>query len=82
MPQYSYHEDGICFECRGERVKEGVFYNALKYNYNYLNDYNDESKRNDYRNFIKQLPSEWVEIYFHLCYNTDYIFDEGEELPF
>lgn len=82
LPQYDYYENGICFECRGERVKEGVFYYALQKTLNNLNEYNDEMKRHEYKKFVSQIDDSVIESMHKLYLIPTYFDEEEEELPF
>jgi hypothetical protein len=83
LPQYDYYENGICFECKGERVKVGVFYNALLKTYNNLDEYNDELKRNEYINFISKIDYSLIESLYEIYRNPILFYDDDEDdLPF
>lgn len=82
IPRYDYYENGICFECKGERIKEGVFYNALLKTLNNLNEYNDEIKRLEYKNFVSQIDDSVIESMHELYLNPTYFDEDDEELPF
>lgn len=55
---YKHVENGICFKCRGNTIKKTVFSNILTENYDGLNSYEDNLKRNEYNEYIKEVSDE------------------------
>lgn len=58
IPTFYYHYSGICFKCEGNTIDQGVFSKILKLNYENLNSYSDEKKRNQYIYFINKITKD------------------------
>lgn len=77
---YKHVENGICFKCRGNLIRQTVFSNSLNLIYEDLNSYNDTLKRNEYINHIMSLDS--YKIYNFLPDKSTYLINFNDDLPF
>ena len=87
IPGYSHVENGICFKCRGNSVSRRVFQDVLKSNYYNLNNYKDETKRDNYRRYIKTVSEEKIinavpDIEKYIIRQEPDVLYEEEDLPF
>jgi len=60
IPKFKHVEGGVCFKCMGNLVNKGVFTTVLKLTYNELSNYNENLKRNEYKDFINNLSTDFL----------------------
>lgn len=55
LPQFKHVENGVCFKCGGNSVNKTIFSKILHKHLNNLNEYDDKSMRNRYKDFLVNI---------------------------